>query len=161
MLYVGAALMIGASIYGFVDYKKTSQEKEFTGMYADEKEPPVAVTVDEKKEPAVNPINKEVTTKKKATVVKKEEIRKEEIQKEEIALAPVKPIAEDEKMFTGESKKIEPATVAVTPAKEHSVYKKIKRKKLNTKIFSRAPLREEVEEVTVLPAPVKTKAKKD
>ncbi len=33
ILYVGAALMIGASIYGFVDYNKASHKKEFTGMY--------------------------------------------------------------------------------------------------------------------------------
>ena len=33
MLYVGATLMIGASIYRFVDYKQTSQKKEFTNMY--------------------------------------------------------------------------------------------------------------------------------
>ena len=33
MLYVGATLMIGASIYGFVDYQKTSHKKEFTNMY--------------------------------------------------------------------------------------------------------------------------------
>ena len=33
ILYVGAALMIGASIYGFVDYKKTSRQKEFKKMY--------------------------------------------------------------------------------------------------------------------------------
>ena len=30
ILYVGATLMIGASIYGFVDYKKTSRNNEFT-----------------------------------------------------------------------------------------------------------------------------------
>ncbi|MEI9910110.1 MAG: hypothetical protein WDO71_10785 [Bacteroidota bacterium] len=33
ILYVAAALMIGASIYGFVDYSKTSRHKEFTNMY--------------------------------------------------------------------------------------------------------------------------------
>ena len=35
ILYVGATLMIGASIYGFVEYKQTSQKKEFTSMYAE------------------------------------------------------------------------------------------------------------------------------
>ena len=33
ILYVGATLMIGASIYGFVDYKKASRQNEFTKMY--------------------------------------------------------------------------------------------------------------------------------
>lgn len=50
ILYVGATLMIGASIYGFVDYAKTRNKKEFKDMYAektvtqpvvDEKVPPV------------------------------------------------------------------------------------------------------------------------
>lgn len=38
ILYAGAALMIGASIYGFVDYNKTSHKKEFKTMYAEPKE---------------------------------------------------------------------------------------------------------------------------
>jgi hypothetical protein len=33
VLYVGATLMIGASIYGFVDYKHTRSKKEFKEMY--------------------------------------------------------------------------------------------------------------------------------
>ena len=35
ILYVGATLMIGASIYGFVDYNKTRNKKEFKNMYTD------------------------------------------------------------------------------------------------------------------------------
>jgi len=34
ILYVGATLMIGASIYGFVDYSKTRNKKEFKNMYS-------------------------------------------------------------------------------------------------------------------------------
>lgn len=33
ILYVGATLMIGASIYGFIDYRKTSRNKQFSSMY--------------------------------------------------------------------------------------------------------------------------------
>jgi hypothetical protein len=33
VLYVGATLMIGASIYGFVDYNKSQNKKEFKTMY--------------------------------------------------------------------------------------------------------------------------------
>lgn len=40
ILYTGAALMIGAGIYGFVDYKQTRGKKEFKTMY----EAPVSVT---------------------------------------------------------------------------------------------------------------------
>lgn len=38
VLYVGAALMIGASIYGFVDYKKTTRTEGFRKMYEEKKE---------------------------------------------------------------------------------------------------------------------------
>ena len=40
--------MIGASIYGFVDYKKTSQKKEFSTMYGEEKKKAVVVIADNK-----------------------------------------------------------------------------------------------------------------
>jgi hypothetical protein len=33
IFYIGAALMIGAGIYGFVDYKKVNQTKEFKTLY--------------------------------------------------------------------------------------------------------------------------------
>ena len=44
VLYVGAALMISASIYGFVDYKKTTRKEEFRKMYEEKKESPVITT---------------------------------------------------------------------------------------------------------------------
>jgi len=37
ILYFGAVLMIGASIYGFTVYKKTIQQQAFKNMYLDEK----------------------------------------------------------------------------------------------------------------------------
>ena len=36
ILYAGAALMLAAGIYGFVDYKKTNDNKEFKTMYREE-----------------------------------------------------------------------------------------------------------------------------
>lgn len=33
ILYIGAVLMTGACIYGFVDYKKASNSKEFKSLY--------------------------------------------------------------------------------------------------------------------------------
>ena len=35
MLYIGATLMIGACIYGFVDFKKANHNKEFRSLYND------------------------------------------------------------------------------------------------------------------------------
>ena len=61
ILYAGAVLMTGASIYGFIDYKKSNHRKEFTNMYkTGENE-----TVTEKTLPAVkataNEMKKEIT----------------------------------------------------------------------------------------------------
>lgn len=36
ILYLGAILMTGACIYGFVDYRKTSNRKEFQSLYRTE-----------------------------------------------------------------------------------------------------------------------------
>jgi hypothetical protein len=62
VLYVAALLMIGASIYGFVDYSKTSRHKEFKTMYD---EPQV-------KEPAV-PEEKTLVNVAPETISKKEQ----------------------------------------------------------------------------------------
>jgi len=54
VLYVIAALMIGASIYGFIDYSRTNNSKEFAAMY-DEKETTGPV-ITENGKPAEDPI---------------------------------------------------------------------------------------------------------
>lgn len=49
ILYAGAIIMIGASTYGFADYKKTVRNKAFKNMYQEnEKKGPV---VEKKNEP--------------------------------------------------------------------------------------------------------------
>lgn len=148
MLYVGATLMIGASIYGFVDYKQTRQKEEFTKMYESEKSkaPAVAeeknVVVAEKKEPVA------VVKKTKMPVSKKSPVIKKAVKEEEVIPA-IKPISEDAKITDKETKTIEKTTVNAT-ASGKTVIKK-KKKKINSKIFSRAPLREE-EEIVIEPA---------
>ena len=37
LLFIAAALMVGAGIYGFVDYKKKEQSKAFKALYKEEK----------------------------------------------------------------------------------------------------------------------------
>lgn len=149
ILYAGAALMIGASIYGFVDYKQTHKKKEFKEMYAEKKkEAPVAVaTPDEpvtSKEIAVTEKTKPVAGKKAVAVKAKE-------------ADPVQPIADADKLVT--EKKVfgdEPA-VTVEPSRESSALKTVKKKrKLKKELFSRAPLRDE-EEVLIQPAKEKVK----
>ncbi|MBL7723907.1 MAG: hypothetical protein JNK27_07145 [Chitinophagaceae bacterium] len=108
ILYAGAALMIGASIYGFVDYKKTSHKKEFNSMYEEEKKKP-AVTV---------PVNNSTTGSAKEEVINNKETK---------------------------------------ASKKENVTAKKKSKKIDAELFSRAPLRDEVKEVT---PPRKTEPKK-
>lgn len=69
ILYVGATLMIGASIYGFVDYKKTSHNKKFTTLYeAKDVAEPVEAIASEKNEAIVK---KESTIDEKKMVTNK------------------------------------------------------------------------------------------
>ena len=74
ILYVGATLMIGASIYGFVDYKKTSHKKEFTTMYNDNKKTQLVTEDNKVTEPVVNKNlvaeNKEIAGNEKKVAVK-------------------------------------------------------------------------------------------
>jgi len=133
IFYVGATLMIGASIYGFVDYQKTSHKKEFSNMY---KEPattdPEKTVVEKKLTPTENKTT--VTTEKKATV-KKNVVAKEE------SITGIRPIAADEKMDASTAATIEKAEVTVTPSKEAAKGVK-KKRKLSTKLFSRGALDE-------------------
>jgi hypothetical protein len=62
ILYVGAALMISASIYGFVDYNRTSNRKEFLNMYKSKDPATVSVTI---------PQTNEITPKKEMVAVEK------------------------------------------------------------------------------------------
>lgn len=108
ILYAGAALMIGASIYGFVDYKKNSHKKEFNDLYAEKKTTKPVEVKEKKVTPDVNnKVVEEKKTQKKTAVVKN-------------------------KAVTEEKKEI-----------------KKKKRRFSAEDFSRAPLREEVEEITL------------
>ena len=122
ILYAGAALMIGASIYGFVDYSQASNKKEFNDMYTVEKEKPAVVTL-----------------KTDTDQPTKEAIQKEDNPVEKKNDTPVN--------IKGE--KADESEKYADEKKEKNNVKKGKRK-LSTKLFSRAPLREDMEE---LPAP--------
>lgn len=148
ILYVGATLMIGASIYGFVDYKQTQNKKEFKEMYVEEKRNiPVPVIAEEDKvtEPAVK---KEIVNIKKAKTSKRVTAKEEEI------FPVIEPIAEDEMVDIKEVKVIEKSSVDVTPSKDSNTEKKVvkKKKRISSKIFSRAPLRDR-EEVSLVEPP--------
>lgn len=139
ILYVGATLMVSASIYGFVDYKQTSQKKEFIGMYTEKKAVvPVEVTDVEISEPI---IKKEVTKQTKNNVTKKIIVTTEEDD-----LPAIKPIPANQKL-TSENKDISLTDeVTVIPEKENKAVTVKKKRKISAKLFSRAPLREDDEE---------------
>jgi hypothetical protein len=137
MLYVGASLMIGASIYGFVDYKQSHSKKGFTEMYREashKADKPAAPAVEEKKS-EVKEEKELVPRAKKKTPRKKDQQVEEEPLIEvtgEVPLTTVNPVAIDE------------TETEIEPKPEASV-KSPKKKKINHRIFSRAPLRDEVE----------------
>ena len=134
--------MIGASIYGFVDYKKTSRNKDFTNMYEEEtKKKQAVITSNKTTEPVVK---KSLPAEDMEIIadVKKAVTRKQAISKEQ-PVASIRPIAEDERMDTKEIKGIEKINVAVKTSKESGIEKKItKKRKFSTKFFSRGALDE-------------------
>ncbi len=75
ILYVGATLMIGAGIYGFVDYKQTSRKKEFGKMYAEKKiTEPEVISNNITAQPLVE--KKETATTETSADTKKAELKK-------------------------------------------------------------------------------------
>lgn len=102
ILYVGIIAMAGASIYGFVDYRKTVNSKAFNDMYA---EPAAA-------EPEVIAVKEPVTVPKSETAAIKKEV------------------------VTNTAK------VSVKRKKDVFSKKRKSEKKVDYKLFSRAPLKE-------------------
>ena len=142
ILYVGATLLIGASIYGFVDYEKTKNKKEFTDMYKETAvTEPVIVSESKMSNPAEN---KEIAVKEKSRVVKKQLAKNDQSMetKEEVAEVS-KPVTDEEKMINKDVK-IENTEVTVVPSKVNVTDKIVKHKKrrLSTKLFSRGALDE-------------------
>lgn len=143
--------MVAASIYGFVDYKQTSNEKEFNSMYTEKKATtPVVVTEVETKEPVAK---KEVTTQTKKVATKKNVAK---VEKEDDIFPAIKRIPADQKLRSEEKDISLTDEVTVVPAKETNVVKTKKKRKISAKLFSRAPLREDYEDEE-LPVPSKKK----
>ena len=91
ILYVGATLMIGASIYGFVDYQQTSHKKEFNNMYKTEEVTEPAKVITEKKA---------IVTDKTETVVKEEKVVTAPAKKETKKATKKKKRKLDSKLFS-------------------------------------------------------------
>ena len=144
ILFAGAALMLGASIYGFVDYKQTHKKKEFREMYSEKKvtDPVISVTPDEPA-PATDRI---ADTKIKPVAAKKKAASNE------TTVDPIRPVAEEDKMTVKKKDLTNETVVPVELSEESSAIKAIKKKrKVRKEFFSRAPLRDD-EEVLIDPA---------
>jgi len=147
--------MIGASIYGFVDYEKTKNKKEFTDMYKEaEVTDPVIVSDRKMTNPAES---KEMAVKEKSRVVKKQLVKNDKAIDTRETIEVIKP--EEERMATKEVK-IENTEVTVVPSKADVSEKIVKHKKrrLSTKLFSRGALDERYikEEIKLDPPKTKT-----
>ena len=111
ILYAGAVLMTGACIYGFVDYRKTSNKKEFKSLYRAE-----AVSAKSTLSPdQVRDVNAIEKMNEKSN------------------------LAEPAKVFS-EIEKTAPAKEFDDIKSVNGTRKSIKRKKLNYKLYSRAAL---------------------
>jgi hypothetical protein len=142
IMYVGATLMIGASIYGFVDYEKTKNQKGFTDMYKETEVTEPVIVPDRKMTSRVE--NKETAVKEKTKVAKKQLVKNDRsIKTKEEPAEMIKPVVDEEKM-TGNDVKIENTAVTVVPSKVNVSDKIVKQKKrkLSTKLFSRGALDE-------------------
>jgi hypothetical protein len=141
ILYVGAVLMVGASVYGFVDYKKASQKNEFSEMYESTEKSNEVLPAKETsitKEP-VTEMKTEASKKISVLPVKKtleEETLTEELN-ESVFFEEILPV---EKIESEKALVKEPELKGDTEIKNVSSSKK--KKKLNHKLFSRAPLEE-------------------
>lgn len=85
-LFIGAVLMVGASIYGFVDYNKTKHSKRFSNLYKE---------TETKVQPAAQPAIAEEDKpgsglKTEIPEVKKEAVKNSNVSKPAIVKKPVK-----------------------------------------------------------------------
>jgi hypothetical protein len=115
ILYAGAIVMIGASIYGFADYKKTVRNKAFRNMYQE----------NEKKGPVVEKKN-ELT----ATFTEPNEISLDENMSEEKVVTDKTAIentsAKDEKNSERKKgKKLDAELFSRAPLKEYTEVKEV------------------------------------
>lgn len=145
ILYVGATLMIGASIYGFVDYKQTHQKKAFQDMYKEEKKAVAVTPAEEKTVIAEEKISTPVVKEKKVIY------KKVKTEPTEEPIPVIEPVSEEEKTMSS-VKAIENNTDRPEPASENKV---VKKKKVRKEFFSRGRMPDEV-----LIEPVKKESKK-
>lgn len=152
ILYVGATLMIGASIYGFVDYKKASRSKEFTKMYDPKETTEPVSTNDKTKEVVIKP---EIKNNEKSIILRKKPVKNNKVVEEKVtAKLPMKP------METIIAEKAANNTVLKENAAIETDKSTGKKKVLSYRLFSRAPLEEKYISKELKLEPAKEEPKK-
>lgn len=150
ILYAGAVLMAGACIYGFTEYRNTSSKEAFKEMYTEEKparlEPVSKVTSDQE----------EITPVAEINPAKTEVIRKKSVRPvEEVTVT--KSLSKPDRIDATNTAQISKDEVNVAPPEKMVIRKK--KRRLNSKMFSRAPIREEQEEIILVPEKKKEEVK--
>lgn len=94
LLLLGAVLMTGASVYGIVDYRQRSSQKEFNQLY----QAPAPVTGEGIRDLSAIPVSpadkKEVTGTEKKETAKKVKTKKRRIERDMFSRAPLDEIPE-------------------------------------------------------------------
>jgi len=141
--------MIGASIYGFVDYKKSSHKIEFNNMYSEEKLKSSVVPD--------NIQSTEADFKTEAENIKINAVSKQQVVNKQNVSVAVNPITDDNNLKANDTGEMKNTYVSGTPSKQKNLFRKTKKNKIiNVRLFSRAPLRDEDEDLPPSP-PVKSK----
>lgn len=112
ILYIGAACMLGAGIYGFVDYKKKERSREFQSLYREEQkklqEPAPAVVAPAVVTAPVLTVKVEMAAEEKKRVTAGKEVvkkKKRKISGEQFSRAA---LIEEEIPLVEQEKKVEP-----------------------------------------------------
>lgn len=149
ILYAGAVLMAGACIYGFTEYRHTSGTEAFQEMYTAEKPAKAPATEVESVQEEVIPVA--VISPSKKHVSRKKSVRPVAEETE------TKTLSKPERVESTSTANISKEEVNIVPP-EKMVIKK-KKKRVNSKMFSRAPIREEHEDLILVPEKKKADVK--
>lgn len=138
ILYMGAVLMTGAVIYGFVDYRQASRSKDFNKLYEQTETTEPVVSIPDTKTVVV-PEKKNSEMKKVRVAVKRSGLNNNKEKKlsqgSKRDVIPVTPLV---------TEKTEESLSVLRDEKTDSALKEIqKKKRLNIRMYSRAALKVE------------------
>ncbi|MFN8242754.1 MAG: hypothetical protein U0X40_01765 [Ferruginibacter sp.] len=151
IIYAGAILFGAASVYGITDYFAASRKGQLEHLYKDEPAPSVATEVKKTASPVT--ITEQSKTGNKIPVTVKPAAKKTKVEKRDINLDEFSRARIPEPELILETKMEEPVkpaeikvsagAAATAPAEATAEAKQTTLPKISSKMFSRAPLRNE------------------